>query len=170
MTVESVGGPYGARLNMNVLISIRCCRSPALAVLAGALAAGGAHAGGLAVGKPVVAVPVHAPQHRGHAHRVTSPFHRGSPVLGGTIIRPVVPPPLFGPIVPGFVTFVPPVVIVTPVAVPVHHPQPVPLPAPIFVQPEVPVIPPSPLFFAPPVQAVAPFAGGQVLIIRRTGH
>jgi hypothetical protein len=156
---------------MDVLISIRCCRSPALAVLAGALAAGGAHAGGLAVGKPVVVVPVHAPQHRGHAHRVTSPFHPGSSVLGGTIIiRPVVPSPLFGPIVPGFVTFVPPVVIVTPVAVPVHHPQPVPLPAPIWVQPQVPVVPPSPLFFAPPVQTVVAPAGGQVLIIRRSGH
>jgi hypothetical protein len=170
MTVEPVGGPYDARLTMDVLTSIRCCRSAALAVLAGALAAGGAHAGGLAVGKPVVVAPVHAPHHRVHAHRVTAPFHPGSPVLAGTIILPIVPPPLFGPIVPGFVTFVPPVVIVTPVAVPVHHPQPVPLPAPIWAQSPVPVIPPSPLFFAPPVQAVAPSAGGQVLIIRRTGH
>lgn len=153
---------------MGAVILIRCCRS---AALAGALAAGGAHAGGFVAGKHVVAGPVHGPQHRVHAHPVTAPFHPASPVLAGTIIQPIVPPPLLGPIVPGFVTFFPPVVIVTPVAVPVHHPQPVPLPAQVWVQPQVPVVmPSSPLFFAPPVQAVAPRSGGQVLIIRRSGH
>jgi hypothetical protein len=77
----------------------------------------------------------------------------------------------FNPIVPGFVTFVPPVAIIAPVPVP-HHPlHPAPLPATASVQPSVPTIAPSsPLFFAPPVQAVAPPADGQVLIIRRSGH
>ena len=156
---------------MHALIPFRSCRGAALAVVAGALTAGGAHAGGLAVSRPVGVVPVHAPQHRAHPHRVTARFHPGSPALVAPIVRPAVPPVFFHPVVPGFVTFVPPVVIVTPVVGPVHPPHPVPLPAPVFVQPHVPVLAPSsPLFFAPPVQTVVAPAGGQVLIIRRSGH
>jgi hypothetical protein len=104
--------------------------------------------------------------------------HPGSPTLARTFIHPVVPPVIFTPIVPGFVTWVPPVVIVTPVVappvfapVPVRLPHPAPLPGVVTAQPQVPVIAPSsPLFFAPPVQTVAPAVGGQVLVIRRSGH
>jgi hypothetical protein len=161
---------------MEALIPLRYRRTTVLAIVALALAAGGAHAGGrhaggVAIGRPVVVVPVHAPHHRVHPHWGSAPFHPGSPGLAATIIRPAVPPVLFSPIVPGFVTFTPPVVIVAPVAAPIHHPHPVPLPAPVWVQPQVPVVAPSsPLFFAPPVQTVVAPAGGQVLIIRRTGH
>ena len=117
-----------------------------------------------------MAAPVHAPQHRMGAH--PTPVHSGSPALAATIIQPAVSPVFFNPIVPGFVTFAPPVVIVTPVPVPHHHPpHPAPLPAVASVQPSVPAIAPSsPLFFAPPVQTVAPPASGQVLIIRRSGN
>lgn len=155
---------------MGALISIRCRRSAAFLVLVGALAMGAAHGGGPAFGRTAVVVPAPAPQHRLHAHR-TGRMHPGSPAFVTTIVRPAVPPVIFNPIVPGFVTFGPPVVIVTPVVAPIHHLQPVPLPPPVWVQPHVPVVvSPSPLFFAPPVQAAAPPASGQVLIIRRTGH
>lgn len=154
----------------------RALRSAALAVLGGMLIGATAHANGFAAGRPVGTAPAHAPQHRMAAHPVTG--HPGSPALAATFIRPVVPPVIFTPIVPGFVTWVPPVVIVTPVVappvfapVPVHLPQPVPLPGVVAAQPQVPVIAPSsPLFFAPPVHTVPPVLGGQVLIIRRTGH
>lgn len=114
-------------------------------------------------------IPAHPPRHAMPGHRAAAHMHPRSPALA--IIRPAVPPVFFHPVVPGFVTFVPPVVIVTPVVAPVHPAHPVPLPAPVLVQPHVPVLAPSsPLFFAPPVQTVVSPAGGQVLIIRRTGH
>lgn len=113
-------------------------------------------------------IPAHPPRHAMPGHRAAAHMHPRSPALA--IIRPAVPPVFFHPVVPGFVTFVPPVVIVTPVVAPVHPAHPVPLPA-VLVQPHVPVLAPSsPLFFAPPVQTVVSPAGGQVLIIRRTGH
>lgn len=152
---------------MRALIPSGFLRSAALVTVAGALAAGAAHAGGRAFGRPVVVVPSHSLQ-----HRVPARVHPGS-----SIIRPAVPPVFFSPVVvlnpfvPGFVTFAPPVVVVTPVAVPIHAPHTVPFPAPVPVQPQVPVMAPSsPLFFAPPVRTVAPPMGGQVLIIQRTGH
>ncbi|HSD53940.1 MAG TPA: hypothetical protein VLC47_07225 [Burkholderiales bacterium] len=156
---------------MQALIHPRFMLGAALTAIGGALAAAGtAHAGGTAVGRSATAAPVHAPQHRMTPHPVV--VHPGSPALAATIIQPGIPPVFFNPIVPGFVTFVPPVAIVTPVPVPHHHaPYPAPLPAVASVQPSVPAIAPSsPLFFAPPVQTVASPASGQVLVIRRSGH
>jgi hypothetical protein len=112
----------------------------------------------------VVVVPTHSLQHRVPAH-----VHPGSP-----IIRRAVPPVFFSPVVvlnpfvPGFVTFAPPVVVVTPVAVPIHAPHTVPFPAPVrAAQSRHGAVS---RFSAPPVQTVAPPMGGQVLIIQRTGH
>jgi hypothetical protein len=154
---------------MQAHISSRLALGAALVAIGGALGTSTAHAHGIAMGRPVAAAPVHAPQHQMTATR--EPVHPGSPTIIHPVV-PAVPPVFFNPIIPGFVTFAPPIGFVTPVPVPHHHPpQPAPLPAVASVQPGVPAIAPSSsLFFAPPVQAVAPPASGQVLIIRRSGH
>jgi hypothetical protein len=128
---------------------------PALAI------AGGKHAGA-APARPPMTVgapsPIHPPGHRpGHAFS-----------------RHPAPPVFFSPIVPGFVTFAPPAVVVVPGPVPLHRAAPATVIGPPVVSaaPAPPAIMPwSPLFFAPPVRVIVPPpAGDQVLIIRRHKH
>jgi hypothetical protein len=102
---------------------------------------------------------------------VVPPIHPAGPNLGHTFIRPAVPPVFFNPVVPGFVTFAPPVVIIVPASVHVPGPAVITTPGTASVQPLPPTIAPSsPIFFAPPVQHFPAPVGGQVLIIRRMVH